>query len=794
MPSVGENIPHDSAATHVTGRSPFIDDYPPAHGELFVDFVGSPVAHGRIRSIDVTAARQVAGIVGVYTCDDVPGHNDYGPIVKDDRVLVDEVARYIGEPIVILAGESRAALDAAKRLVKLDVERLEPILSIERAIAEQSFLGVERKIECGDVDGALAAAEHRISGTLEIGGQEHFYFESQAAVAYPEERDGLVVYSSTQHTTEVQSVVAEVCGLPLHRVTCICRRMGGAFGGKETQAAHTAAMAALVARLTGRPARCVLERDIDMAVTGKRHPFKAWYETGFTGSGRITAHVVRLVSDGGCSTDLSPSVLERAMLHSDNAYYLANVRITARIAKTNFPSNTAFRGFGGPQGVAVIENVMEEIAHVLGKDALDVRRVNLYDGPGRDVAPYGQIVRNNVLPALVDQLRATSDYDRRRAAIDAANRADEGTLRDGFLRGLAMTMVKFGISFTKRTLNQANALVNVYLDGTVLVSTGATEMGQGVNTRIRQLVADDLGIDYDGVFVGPTNTDKNNNTSPTAASSGTDLNGAAALDATSRIKQRLAEFAAGLFADASAGVPPSADEVVFADGYAFDRRNPLRRIAWKELVPKAYFERVNLGERGFYATPGVEFNRETGKGHPFFYFTNGAAAAEVAIDRLTGEMRVERVDLLMDIGMPINPGIDRGQIVGGFLQGMGWVTTEELKYDAEGKLLSYSPTTYKIPNISDLPAVFNVDIFPNPDNDVSLKQSKAVGEPPLLLGLCAWSAVKNALRYAAGAAPPPLSLPATGEEILLRLTALEAGTDLPDGGRSVAAVVARSDP
>jgi xanthine dehydrogenase large subunit len=769
MPSVGENIPHDSAVTHVTGKSPFIDDYPPAHREVIVDFVGSPFAHGRIRSIETEAARRAAGIVGVFTYCDVPGHNDYGPIVKDDRVLADETTRYLGEPIVLVVGETREAVDEAKRLVKLEVERLEPILSIDGAIAAGSYLGWERKIECGDVDGALAAAEHRIRGTLEIGGQEHFYFESQAAVAYPEERDGLVVYSSTQHTTEVQSVVAEVCGLPFHRVTCICRRMGGAFGGKETQAAQAAAMAGLAARLTARPARCVLERDVDMAITGKRHPFKAWYETGFTSEGRITAHVVRLVSDGGSSTDLSPSVLERAMLHSDNAYFLPNARITGRIAKTNFPSNTAFRGFGGPQGVAVIENVMEEIAHVLGKDALDVRRANLYDGPGRDLAPYGQIVTNNVLPPLVEKLRATSDYDRRRRAINEANRADEAVLR-----GLAMTMVKFGISFTKRTLNQANALVNIYLDGTVLVSTGATEMGQGVNTRVRQLVADDLGIEYDGVFVAPTNTDKNNNTSPTAASSGTDLNGAAALDATSRLKARLAEFAARLFANGTAGVPASAEDVRFGDGYAYDRRNPMRRIAWKELIPKAYFERVNLGERGFYATPGIDFNRETGKGHPFFYFTNGAAAAEVAIDRLTGEMKVERVDLLMDIGVPINPGIDRGQIVGGFIQGMGWVTTEELKYDAEGKLLSYSPTTYKIPNISDLPPVFNVDLFPNPDNEVSLKHSKAVGEPPLLLGLCAWSAVKNALGYAAGAAPPVLRLPATGEEILLRLTALEA--------------------
>lgn len=773
MGSVGQNIPHDSAAAHATGTSPFIDDLPPTLGEVLVDVVGSPVAHGKIRGVDLAAARAVPGIVGAFTHEDVPGHNDYGPIVKDDRALAAVTVRHVGEPVVLLVGENRAALNAAKKLVKIDVEPLPPIFSIDEARAAGLFLGPERVIACGDVEQALAHAEHTLSGVLVIGGQEHFYFETQSAIVLPEERDGLIVYSSTQHTTEVQSVVSEVCGLPFNRVTCICRRMGGGFGGKETQAAQPAALAALAVRLTGRPARCVLDRDTDMAITGKRHPFKSWYTVGFTRDGRITALKVDHFSNGGCSTDLSPSILERAMLHTDNGYFLPHARITGRTCKTNLPSNTAFRGFGGPQGVAVIENVMEEIAQTLGLDPLEVRRRNLYDGPGRDTAPYGQILKNNVLPPLVEQLRATSDYERRRREIAETN-ADSLAHDGETLRGLAMTTVKFGISFTKRTLNQANALVNIYLDGTVLVGTGGTEMGQGLNTRVRQLVADELGIGYDQVFVGPTNTDRNNNTSPTAASSGTDLNGAAAIDACSRLKQRLAEFAAGLFADPTGGVPASAFDVCFADGFCFDRRNPHRRIAWKELIPKAYFERVNLGERGFYATPGIDFNRETGKGQPFFYFTNGAAVSEVKIDRLTGELTVPRVDLLMDVGVPINPGIDRGQIVGGFIQGMGWVTTEELKYTDKGELLSHSPTTYKIPNVSDLPPVFNFAMFHNPDSEVSLKHSKAVGEPPLLLGLSVWCAVKNALSYAAGKAVPPLSLPATGEEVLLRLTELTA--------------------
>jgi xanthine dehydrogenase large subunit len=800
MGVVGKNIPHDSAVAHVTGESQFVDDMPPALGEVPVDFVGSPVANGRVRRIDLEAAKRAPGIIGAFTFRDVPGHNAYGPVVHDDRVLADEAIRYAGEAVVLLVGETREALHVAKKLVTLDIEPLEPILSIDAARAAESFLGPAREIVCGDPDAALKDAEQTLEGTLSIAGQEHFYFETQAAIAIPEERGGLTVYSSTQHPSEVQAVVAEVCGLPFHRVTCICRRMGGGFGGKETQAAHVAAMAAMAAILTKRPARAVLNRDDDMAITGKRHRFQSRYKVGFTREGRITALLVDHFSDGGCSTDLSLAVLERAMLHTDNAYYLPNARITGRVCRTNLPSNTAFRGFGGPQGVAVIENIMEAVAHATGSDAADVRRLNCYRDPAANTTPYGQTLQNNTLPRLIDRIRETSEYDRRRGEIAALNAAD----RD-FLRGLAMTMVKFGISFTNRTLNQANALVNVYLDGTVLVSSGATEMGQGVNTRLRQLVADELGIDYDSVFVGVTSTDKNNNTSATAASASTDLNGAAAVDGCSRLKRRLAEFAAALFSENRRGPSPFsesaekkgtvplsaggsrsatlADDVRFADGVVFDYRDPQRRIAWRDLVRKAYLERINLGERGFYSTPGIDFNRDTGRGHPFLYFTNGAAVAEVRIDRLTGELTVERADLLIDAGVPINPGIDRGQIVGGFVQGMGWVTTEELKYDAEGRLLSHSPTTYKIPGVRDLPQVFNVDFLPNSENVVSLKRSKAVGEPPLLLGISVWAAVKNALTYIAGPTPPELNLPATGEEILLRLASYhaDAGTQPTDG-------------
>jgi xanthine dehydrogenase large subunit len=777
MSLVGRSIPHESARTHVSGESVFIDDIPPQRGELIVELFGSPVAHGRVRSLHLDEARRVPGVVGLFTARDIPGHRLFGPIVQDEHFLAEDETTFVGDPLVVIAAETRSAALRACKLIRADLDPLHALFTIDEAIAANSFLGGPRHIRTGDVTAALSRAEHQLSGELIIGGQEHFYLESQAAIAYPGEQDTMLVVSSTQHPTECQVLIAEILGIPFSQVTVQCQRMGGGFGGKETQGGPPAALAALAARLTRRPARIVLDRDTDMAITGKRHPFKAFYRVGFTGEGRITALELDLYSNGGCTTDLSPSILERAMLHADNAYYLPNARISGRICKTNLPSNTAFRGFGGPQGVACIENILEEIALTLGRDAWDVRQLNTYgsasgsNGNGADnlTTPYGQTVRNNVLPALLRQLRSDSDYDRRRQEIAEYNARSETELR-----GLAMTAVKFGISFTKATLNQANALVNVYTDGSVLVSTGATEMGQGVHTRIRQLVADDLGVPYAAVRIGATSTDKNNNTSPTAASCGTDLNGAAALDATGRIKARLAEFAANLLTDPARGVEPDAAHIRFAEGMVSDERVPGRTISFRDLVRKAYEERINLGERGFYKTPGVEFDREAGKGTPFFYFTNGAAVSEVLIDRFTGEMKVPRVDLLIDAGIPLNPGIDRGQIIGGFIQGMGWVTTEELRYDEAGRLLSHSPSTYKIPDISDVPEVFNVAIFDNPHSDVSLKRSKALGEPPLLLGLSVFFAVKNALAYVGGGLPR-LALPATNEEILMEMERLRAG-------------------
>lgn len=775
MSSVGKPLPHDSAAGHVTGQAYYLDDLRRYDGELFVGFVGSPVASGVLVSVEIDGARAVPGVAGCYTAADVNGHNVFGLIVADEPFLAEGELLYVGQPVVVIAAETLEALERARKAVKINCRELEPILDIEDAIEGERFLGSRLRIARGDVDKHLAAAEHRLAGVFRSGGQEQFYLESQAAIAYPGEQGQMIVHSSTQNPTEIQAVVAEVLGLGQHEVVCICKRMGGAFGGKESQAAIPALMAALVAQKTGRPARLIYNKDDDMRVTGKRHEYLTRWEVGFDSDGRIQALRCQFFSNGGASTDLSPAVLERSLLHTDNAYYLPHVELLGRICFTNIPSNTAFRGFGGPQAMAVTENILESIAQHLGRDAYDVRLVNLYGVGERNVTPYGQVVDKNHLPEIYATLAARSLYHQRRREI--ANFNANSRLE---VRGLAMTGVKFGISFTTKFLNQGNALVNIYTDGTIQVSTGATEMGQGVNVKIRQLVADEFGLDPKCVVVMPTSTEKNNNTSPTAASASTDLNGAAAVRACQEIKGRLEEFAALRLSDEDAGLQASPEHIEFVAGEVFDSRRPQVRMSFAQLCDEARRERVDLGARGFYATPGVDFNRETGRGTPFFYYTQGAAVAEVVIDRFTGQLRVSRVDLLMDIGESINPGVDRGQIIGGFIQGMGWVTTEALVYGPKGDLLSYSPTTYKIPAITDVPPEFHVATFDNPDNVQNIRSSKAVGEPPLMLGISVWAAVKNALSYVQPNAIADLRLPATGEEVLRQITLLEcepAGTE-----------------
>ncbi|HUO85142.1 MAG TPA: xanthine dehydrogenase molybdopterin binding subunit, partial [Thermoanaerobaculia bacterium] len=723
------------------------------------------VSHGRIVSLDLSTAAGVPGVAGLLTWRDL-ARNRFGPILSDEILLAEDVCSFMGQPVVVIGAETRESAWRAKEAIRIEIEELPAILTIDQAIAAEEFLAPSQMIRRGDAGAALAASPHRLEGTFVSQGQDHFYLESQAAIAMPGEQGSLTVHSSTQNPTEVQEVIAHLLGLGMHQVVVLTRRLGGAFGGKECQATHPAALAALVAQKTGRSARLVYGKDDDMQVTGKRHPFQNRYQVGFDDTGRILAMKVDLYSDGGAYADLSTAVMGRAMTHVDNAYFIPDIEIRGTVCRTNFPPNTAFRGFGGPQGVATIENVIEEIAQRLGVDALDVRRRTCYGIEDRNVTPYGQTVRHNTLPRLFDELTERSVY---RERMDAVKRFNAGSRTH--LKGLSMTAVKFGISFNTKFLNQANALVNVYLDGTVQVSTGATEMGQGVNTKIRQLVADTLGVAIDDVLVMITSTEKNNNTSATAASSAADLNGKAAVDACNRIRQRLSVFAAATLASEGSTIPP--EEVRFEEGWVFDPGEPSRRISFADLVCAAHKERISLGERGFYATQDIDWDAKNGRGTPFLYYTNGCAVSEVLIDRFTGEMKVLRSDVLMDIGRPINPGIDRGQMTGAFIQGMGWLTTEDLQYDQTGKLLSHSPTTYKIPSVHDVPEVFNVDWI-DQENPVNIAGSKATGEPPLLMAISVWCAVKHALSFVAPGEVPRLRVPATCEEILMRITELES--------------------
>lgn len=781
MSSVGKNIPHDSAIGHVTGESIYVDDMPPVRGELFVDFYGSPIAHGRIKSLDLQAARSIPGIVALLTHHDLV-HNLFGPIIKDEVLLAEELVSFIGHPIVVIAGETRDAVRRAKTAIQGDFDVLEPVFTIDHAKRLGSFIGPVRTIKRGDLEAGFADAKHTLEGVWVNGGADHFYLESQAALAIPGEFGALTIHSSTQNPSEVQEVIAHVLGLAINQVTVVTKRMGGGFGGKECQATHPAAMAALVAQVTKRAARIAYIKDDDMAVTGGRHPFQNDWRVGFDDDGVITALRADLYADGGAFADLSTAVMGRAMTHIDNAYYLPAAWITGTVCRTNLPPNTAFRGFGGPQGAITLENILEEIAAFLGLDAADVRMRNCYGIGERDVTPYNQQVTKNTLPAIFTELRQKAEYDRRRIEVTEFNRTSRT-----HLRGLSMTGVKFGISFNTKFLNQANALVNIYLDGSVQVSTGATEMGQGVNTKIRQLVAEEFAIDATRVLLMPTSTEKNNNTSATAASSGADLNGSAAVDACRRIRARLAAVAAEHFAR-ELKVEADPQRIMFADGAIHDDRHPEATIAFQELVFMAYKERVSLGERGFYSTQGIDWDADRGCGTPFLYFTKGWAVSEVEIDRFTGAMKVRRSDLLMDIGRSINPGIDRGQITGAFIQGMGWLTNEEMRRTPEGVLLSHSPTTYKIPNIHDVPEIFSVDWIENDTNTQNIRSSKAVGEPPLLLAISVWCAVKDALRsLSAPGTIAKLHAPATGEEILSRLSELRRAAQGGGDAREVAA-------
>lgn len=787
--------PHDSAHTHVTGHSEFIDDRRRAHGELYVGIVYSKEAHAEITKLDFSQTLKVPGVVGVVTSEDV-AHNHWGTIFQDQPLLAEKEVWYAGESIALVAASNKSALVKGIQSAKIHYKKKTPILSIQEARRLKSFIGNERKIERGDFETNFKSSPHNLSGNIVIQGQDHFYLESQAAIAYPKESGQFEIHSSSQHPTETQHVVAHALGIESKDTVCIVKRMGGAFGGKESQAAPIAAYAALAAKKFRAPSRIILTKDDDMIITGKRNPFENEYRVGFDSNGKILALEVNLYSDGGAYADLSTAIMERAMLHSDNAYYIPHVRITGQVCRTHYHPHTAFRGFGGPKGVATIERILEEIAHFLKKDALEIRKLNCYK-PGEDITPYGQQIENNCLPELFSRIEKDSDYKKKRAEIEKHNRSDAKTIK-----GLAVTAVKFGISFTTRFLNQANALVVIHRDGSIQISTGATEMGQGVNTRIAQVVAEELGLSMQKVRVMPTSTEKNANTSPTAASSGTDLNASAAVIAARKIKSRLSQLALHLLPLgqekwAKTGAPlgtvsevevnnhaydsldpnEAADwesgtatfnGIIFKNGEIFEESAPLKKITFEQLVNEAYLNRISLSEYAHYKIPGLSFNKLTGEGNAFFYFTQGVAASSVTISKDTGEVKVDSVDLLMDLGRPINHGLDVGQVTGGFIQGMGWVTTENLFYSKEGLLLSHSPSTYKIPSIQDIPRVFNVNLLDNPNNKKSIRGAKAVGEPPLLLGISVWMAIQDALKHLPPYKEsfPRLRLPATSEVVL----------------------------
>ncbi len=757
---VGRARPHESALLHVLGQATYTDDIRETAGTLHAALGLSSRAHARILGIDLDPVRASRGVVAVLTSRDIPGLNDCGPIIHDDPILADGLVQYVGQPVFIVVADSHDNARRAAKLAKIDYEDLPAILTPQAAREAESYVLPPMRLARGDAERAFGSAPYRVKGELHVGGQEQFYLEGQIAYAIPGEDRGMHVYCSTQHPSEMQHVVAHALGLHSHHVTVECRRMGGGFGGKESQSALWAAAAAIAAVRTRRPVKLRADRDDDMLVTGKRHCFHYEYEVGYDREGRILAAKVDMVSRAGYSADLSGPVATRAVCHFDNSYYLSDVDIRAACGKTNTQSNTAFRGFGGPQGAIAIEYVIDEIARNLGRDPLDIRRLNFYGKSDRNVTPYGQEIVDNVIHELVAELEQTSDYRARRAAINEYNRTSP-VLK----KGLALTPVKFGIAFNVTHLNQAGALVHVYVDGSILVNHGGTEMGQGINTKVMQVVAHELGVDLDRVRATATNTSKVANTSATAASTGADLNGKAAQDAARKIRDRLAAFVASQFGG-------EASEVRFADDTVFVAGQALR---FGEVVAKAYLARVQLWSDGFYATPGLHWDPKTMSGHPFSYYAYGAAVSEVVVDTLTGEWKLLRADALYDAGNSLNPAIDIGQVEGAFIQGMGWLTTEELWWNPAGKLMTHAPSTYKIPGISDCPQDFRVRLFKNRNVEDSIHRSKAVGEPPLLLPFSVFFAIRDAVSSVGGhKVNPPLNAPATCEEILKAVAAVES--------------------
>ncbi|UWQ14459.1 xanthine dehydrogenase molybdopterin binding subunit [Aliiroseovarius sp. M344] len=754
---------HDSATKHVTGSADYTDDIAEPVGTLHAYLGVSDVAHAKLGRVDLSAVLAAPGVVGVLTADDIPGHNDVSPTgLNDEPVFPTDTIQFYGQPLFAVIAETRDDARRAAELAQVDYEvlphALDPIAAQE---AGYPHVTAPLKLERGEVDPAIATATNRIQARMTVGGQDHMYLEGHIAFAIPGEDDDVIVHCSTQHPSEAQHMVAHVLGVPSNAVTVNVRRMGGGFGGKESQMNLFCAVAAIAAKKWNRAVKIRPDRDQDMTATGKRHDFVIDYDVAFDDAGRIEAVDGVFAARCGFSSDLSGPVTDRALFHADNAYFYPNVRLVSHPMKTNTVSNTAFRGFGGPQGVIVAERIMEEIAYATGQDPLDVRKANFYGGAGRDLTPYHQEVEDNILDRLVSELEETAGYRARRKAIIDFN-ATSRVLK----KGIALTPVKFGISFTATWYNQAGALVHVYNDGSIHLNHGGTEMGQGLNTKVAQVVAEAFQVDFERIKITKTTTEKVPNTSATAASSGTDLNGMAALNAVEQIKARLVEFAAGKWEVSPDAVSFEPNQVRIGDVV----------LSFDAFVKEAYMARVQLSAAGFYKTPKIHWDRAAGKGRPFFYYAYGAACSEVTIDTLTGEYRVERTDILHDVGRSLNPVLDKGQVEGAFIQGMGWLTTEELWWDDAGCLRTHAPSTYKIPLASDRPRVFNVKLADWSENrELTIKRSKAVGEPPFMLGISVFEALSMAVASVGDYRTcPRLDAPATPERVLMAVEHLKA--------------------
>jgi xanthine dehydrogenase large subunit len=750
-PAAGVARPHESARAQVAGSATYIDDIPELKGTLHAAPILSTVAHGRLLGIDTSAALAMPGVRGVVLAADIPGDPVLATFVHDEPVFARDTVEHVGQVIGLVVADHVMAARRAARQVKVQIEPLPAVLTPREAHAQHSYVLPPVTVRRGEPEAALARSPHRLSGQLEVGGQEHFYLEGQIAYALPLEQDQWRIYSSTQHPGEVQHWVAHALNLENNAVTVECRRMGGGFGGKETQAGHMAVWAALAARKFRCAVKLRLDRDDDFLVTGKRHPFDYDWEVGFDDSGLVTALKLTMLANCGFSADLSGPVADRAVFHVDNAYFLSDVEIASYRCKTNTQSHTAFRGFGGPQGVIAIEAILGDVARHLGLDPLDVRRRNLYGVEERNVTHYQMQVEDNILHPLIAKIEQTSRYRERRAAIAAWNAASPV-----IKRGLAITPIKFGISFTATFFNQAGALVHVFTDGSVQVNHGGTEMGQGLHTKIMQVVADELGVPYERVRCTATETGKVPNASATAASSGTDLNGRAAQFAARNIRDNLSGFVAGLDACGAGAVTFRGGQVI----------TPTSTRTFDEVVKAAYANRIQLWSDGFYRTPKIHYDKTTLTGRPFYYFAYGAACSEVAIDTLTGENRVLAIDILHDVGTSINPAIDIGQIEGGFIQGVGWLTTEQLVWNERGVLATHAPSTYKIPAIGDVPKHFEIELWHEANPEDNVFGSKAVGEPPFMLAISVWEALRDAASAARGGGPVRMAAPATAENVL----------------------------